>query len=46
MTIVVDPMLATGGSAAAAISMLKSARFKNIRFMCLVAAPEGVKGYE
>ena len=40
---VVDPMLATGGSAAAAISMLKARGLKNIRFMCLVAAPEGVK---
>ena len=43
VTIVVDPMLATGGSAAAAISMLKERGLKNIRFMCLVAAPEGVK---
>ena len=43
VTIVVDPMLATGGSAAAAISMLKARGLKNIRFMCLVAAPEGVK---
>ena len=40
---VVDPMLATGGSAAAAISTLKARGLKNIRFMCLVAAPEGVK---
>lgn len=43
VTIVVDPMLATGGSAVAAISMLKERGLKNIRFMCLVAAPEGVK---
>ena len=43
VTIVVDPMLATGGSAAAAISMLKARGLKNIRFMCLVAAPEGGK---
>lgn len=43
VTIVVDPMLATGGSAAAAISILKERGLKNIRFMCLVAAPEGVK---
>ena len=41
--ILIDPMLATGGSAAAAISMLKARGLKNIRFMCLVAAPEGVK---
>lgn len=42
-TIVVDPMLATGGSSAAAISMLKKRGLKNIRLMCLVAAPEGVE---
>ena len=41
--IVIDPMLATGGSGAAAITMLKAKGYKNIRFMCLVAAPEGVK---
>lgn len=41
-TIVLDPMLATGGSAIAAIEQLKKRGFKNIRFMCLVAAPEGV----
>lgn len=41
--IVIDPMLATGGSGAAAITMLKEKGFKNIRFMCLVAAPEGVE---
>ncbi len=41
--IVIDPMLATGGSGAAAITMLKEKGYKNIRFMCLVAAPEGVK---
>ncbi len=40
---VVDPMLATGGSGAAAITMLKQHGCKNIRFMCLIAAPEGVK---
>lgn len=43
ITIVVDPMLATGGSAVAAIEMLKERGLKNIRFMCLVAAPEGVE---
>ena len=43
---VVDPMLATGGSAAAAISMLKEKGVKNIRFMCIIAAPEGVKVLE
>lgn len=41
--IVVDPMLATGGSAADAIDNLKSRGCKNIRLMNLVAAPEGVK---
>lgn len=41
--IVVDPMLATGGSAIAAIQMLKKRGLKNIRLMVLVAAPEGVK---
>lgn len=40
---VVDPMLATGGSAAAAIQMLKEKGVKNIRFLCIIAAPEGVK---
>ena len=40
---VVDPMLATGGSSAAAIKMLKDKGVKNIRFMCIIAAPEGVK---
>lgn len=41
--IVTDPMLATGGSAVAAIQLLKDKGAKNIRLMCLVAAPEGVK---
>jgi len=40
---VVDPMLATGGSAIAAIDMLKKRGIKNIRFLCLIAAPEGTK---
>ena len=40
---VVDPMLATGGSADAAIQMLKEKGVRNIRFMCIIAAPEGVK---
>ncbi len=39
--IVVDPMLATGGSASAAISFIKQKGVKNIKFMCLIAAPEG-----
>lgn len=43
IVIVVDPMLATGGSSADAITMLKNRGCTNIRLMCLVAAPEGVK---
>lgn len=38
-----DPMLATGGSAAAAVASLKRAGAERIRFLCLVAAPEGVR---
>jgi uracil phosphoribosyltransferase len=41
--IVVDPMLATGGSASAALTALKSRGATSLRFMCLVAAPEGVR---
>ncbi|MBP9997266.1 MAG: uracil phosphoribosyltransferase [Lachnospiraceae bacterium] len=40
---VVDPMLATGGSAAAAIQMLKDKGCRNIHFMCIIAAPEGLE---
>ncbi len=40
---VVDPMLATGGSAVEAITMLREKGVRNIRFMCIIAAPEGVK---
>lgn len=43
--IVLDPMLATGGSAAAAVSFLKERGIKHIRFMCLIAAPEGVAAF-
>ncbi len=42
VTIAVDPMLATGNSSVAAIDMLKNAGAKNILFLCLLAAPEGV----
>lgn len=40
---VVDPMLATGGSAVAAIQMLKDKGVRNIHFLCIIAAPEGVE---
>ena len=40
---VLDPMLATGGSAAAAVTSLKRAGATRIRFLCIVAAPEGVR---
>ena len=42
MVIAVDPMLATGNSSAAAVDLLKGAGAKTIRFLCLLAAPEGV----
>lgn len=44
--IVVDPMLATGGSAVEAITSLKKRGAKNIKFMCLIAAPEGVEAIQ
>ncbi|HHI81910.1 MAG TPA: uracil phosphoribosyltransferase [Rhizobiales bacterium] len=43
--IVVDPMLATGNSVIAAISRLKEAGARNIKFVCLLAAPEGIKAF-
>ena len=43
---VVDPMLATGGSSVAAIQMLKDRGCKKIHFMCIIAAPEGLKAME
>ncbi len=43
---VVDPMLATGGSAVAAIQMLKEKGVKNIRFLCIIAAPEGIEAMQ
>ncbi len=43
MVIAVDPMLATGNSSVAAINLLKEAGAKNISFLCLLAAPEGVE---
>jgi uracil phosphoribosyltransferase len=41
--IVVDPMLATGNSSAAAVKLLKNSGARNIRFLCLLAAPEGIR---
>lgn len=41
--IVVDPMLATGGSASAAIDFIKQRGIKNIKLMCIIAAPEGIQ---
>lgn len=41
--IVIDPMLATGGSASAAITFLKDRGARNIKLMCLIAAPEGIE---
>ncbi|MGO5053818.1 uracil phosphoribosyltransferase [Lachnospiraceae bacterium LCP25S3_G4] len=43
---VVDPMLATGGSIIAAIELLKEKGVKNIRAMCIIAAPEGVEEFK
>jgi uracil phosphoribosyltransferase len=43
VVMVVDPMLATGGSACDAIKLLKKRGCKKIKFMCIIAAPEGVK---
>ena len=43
---VVDPMLATGGSSIAASQMLKDKGCQNIHFMCIIAAPEGVRAME
>ncbi|MCI8360692.1 MAG: uracil phosphoribosyltransferase [Clostridiales bacterium] len=43
--IVVDPMLATGGSAVAAINLIKQHNPKSIKFMCILAAPEGMKAF-
>lgn len=43
---VLDPMLATGGSAAAAIDFVKARGGKNIIFMCMIAAPEGIEALQ
>lgn len=41
--VILDPMLATGGSASAAVSFLKNRGINQIKFMCLIAAPEGIE---
>jgi len=46
LVVIVDPMLATGGSAIAAITACKQRGYTNIRLMCLVGVPEGVKAVE
>lgn len=46
LMVVIDPMLATGGSAIAAISTLKDKGCKHIKLMCLIAAPEGVEALQ
>ena len=46
LVVIVDPMLATGGSAIAAINAVKKRGYKNIRLMCLVGVPKGVKAVE
>jgi uracil phosphoribosyltransferase len=45
LVIVVDPMLATGNSAIAAVEKLRSRGATNIRYLCLLAAPEGIKAF-
>ena len=44
--IILDPMLATGGSGLDAITLLKEKGVKNIKFLCIIAAPEGIKRIE
>ena len=46
VVLVTDPMLATGGSAVAAIELLRAAGARDIRFVCVVAAPEGIAAIE
>ena len=43
LVVVLDPMLATGGSAKAAVDFIKEKGGKNIKFMCVIAAPEGIE---
>lgn len=44
--IILDPMLATGGSAIAAVEAMKKRGIKNIKFVCLIAAPEGIEALQ
>src|SRR5260221_4136804 len=46
MVVLVDPMLATGNSAAAAVALLKSRAARDIRLVCLLAAPEGITRFQ
>ena len=46
LAIVLDPMLATGGSACSAIAELKGLGYKRIKFLCLISAPEGIAKLE
>jgi uracil phosphoribosyltransferase len=46
VALIVDPMLATGGSAVAALEMLQSAGARDVRLVCIVAAPEGIAAVE
>ncbi|SIQ77787.1 uracil phosphoribosyltransferase [Rhizobium sp. RU20A] len=46
LVIVVDPMLATGNSSIAAVEKLKERGAHNLRFLCLLAAPEGIKNFQ
>ena len=46
IVIVVDPMLATGNSSIAAVTRVKQAGAKDIRFLCLLAAPEGIEAFQ
>ena len=43
--LIVDPMLATGGSAVAAVDFVKKQGAKNIKFLCIIAAPEGIERF-
>ena len=45
LSVVVDPMLATGNSAAAAVQRIKDAGARKVKFVCLLAAPEGLKTF-